>query len=89
MLQVYKVLKSGTPLYISQNLHTEHPYPTRQATDGGLRHLGGNSSTTQKSFFGRVPRLFNSVPVEIRTAATLPTFKRKLKLWVKENVPIE
>ena len=38
-LQVYKVLKSGTPLYISQKLVTEHPYPTRQATGGGLRRI--------------------------------------------------
>ena len=92
MLQVYKVLKAGTPLYLFQNLHTEHPYPTRQATDGGLRYLGGNIgklSTTQNSFFGRAPRMYNSVPAEIRAAASLPTFKMKLKIWVKENVPIE
>ena len=92
MLQVYKVMKSGTPLYLSQKLISEHPYPTRQATGGGLRYLGcntGKQSTTQNSFFGRAPKLYNQIPAEIRSATSLPTFKKKLKLWVKENVPID
>ena len=91
-LQIYKVIKSGTPLYLSQHLVTEHAYPTRQAVGGGLRYTSCNSgkhSLTQNSFFGRAPRLFNQIPGEIRAAPSLPTFKRKLKAWVKANIPIE
>ena len=64
----------------------------RQATDAGLRYLRGDfgtQSTTQSLFFGRAPRLYNSIPAEIRSASTLLTFRQKLKLWVNDHVPME
>jgi hypothetical protein len=85
MLQVYKAMKTGNTLYLCTNFHTDPPYPTRQATDGGLRYLAANTgrqSTTQNSFFVFAQRLYNSIPAEIRADAALPTFKMK-------NVPIE
>ena len=92
MFEVYKVLKAGTPLYLCKNLHTDHPYPARREADGWLWYLAGNmgrQSTAQNSFYGRAPRLYNSIPAEIRADAALPTFKMKLKFWLKESIPIE
>ena len=51
--------------------------------------LADRAHTTQNSFFGCSPRMYNSIPAELRAAPTLPTFKKKLTLWVKENGPIE
>ena len=91
ILQVQKVLKAGTPLYLSSKLTTDHPYPTRQATTGGIRLTGNNSglsSLAQKSFLGRAPNTLNSIPAEIRTAPSLLVFKKKLQVWIQQNVPI-
>jgi hypothetical protein len=91
ILQTHKVLKAQTPLYLSTKLVTDHPYPTRQATGGGIRHTAdnsGQSSLAQKSVFGRAHTTYNSIPVEIRTARSLPVFKKKLKGWIRAHIPI-
>ena len=92
VLQVHKVLRNGAPLYLSEKLVTEHPYPTRQATSGGLRYTSSNTghlNLTQQSFLGRSAGIYNSIPSSIRTTTSLNTFKQKLKTWIKSNVPIE
>ena len=91
ILQTHKVLKAGTPLYLSSRLVTDHPYETRQATGGGLRHTAdnsGQSSLAQKSFFGRAPNMYNTIPVNLRTTSSLPVFKKKLKIWIRANIQI-
>ena len=91
ILQTHKVLRARTPLYLSSRLVTDHAYQTRQATGGGIRHTAensGQSSLAQKSFFGRAPNLYNSIPVEIRTTHTLPVFKKKLKVWIRSHIEI-
>ena len=91
ILQVHKVIKAGKPLYLSSKLVTDHPYPTRQASSGGIRHTADNtglSSLAQKSFFGRAPKSYNSIPTEIKTAVSIAVFKRKLRVWIHQNTPI-
>ena len=39
-LAVFRTTKLKTPLYISQKLVTEHPYPIRLTTGGGFRFKG-------------------------------------------------
>ena len=91
ILQVHKVIKAGKPLYLSSKLVTDHPYPTRQASSGGIRHTADNtglSSLAQKSFFGRAPKSYNSIPTDIKTAVSIAVFKRKLRVWIHQNTPI-
>ena len=82
VLQVHRVVKSGSPLYLSDRLVTDHLYNTRQAAGGCVRWLGENSgelSMLQGSFLGRASKMYNEIPVKIRNRASLPTFKKELK----------
>ena len=91
VLQVHRIVKCGSPLYLSDRLVTEYVYHTRQAAGGSVRWLAENSgrkSYIQKSFFGRASRTYNEVPLEIRSSASLPAFKRKLKTWIKDNIKL-
>ena len=91
ILQVHKVIKAGKPLYLSSKLVTDHPYPTRQASSGGIRHTADNtglSSLAQKNVFGRAPKSYNSISTEIKTAVSIAVFKRKLRVWIHQNTPI-
>ena len=82
VLEVHRVVKSGSPLYLSDRLVTDHLYNTRQAAGGCVRWLGENSgelSMLQGSFLGRASKMYNEIPVKIRNRASLPTFKKELK----------
>ena len=85
---IFRTRESRLPVYLNQKLVTEHPYPTRLATGGGIRSEGIFGGLTSKSFLIRGPRDFNNIPADIRNCKTLPTFKQKLKIWVKTKIPV-
>ena len=87
-LAIFKTSRSKTPLYLSQKLVTEHPYPTRLATGGGMRSEGVYGNLVTKSFLVRAAREFNTIPAEIRNLRTLTNFKQKLKKWIRLNIPV-
>ena len=68
-------------------LYSVHPYNTRGAASGHIR-FSQSFSGEQTSFKGRARKVFNEVPMDIRTG-TLPTVKRKLKNWIMNNVPLD
>ena len=89
---VFKTLKTATPSYLNGRLSTTpHSIGTRQSTTGGIRQeetYRWRSSTKCGSMRYRGTIDYNRIPVEIRTCTSLVTFKKKLKLWVKDNVDI-
>ena len=91
VLQVHRVVKSGSPLYLSDRLDTEHVYNTRQAAGGCVRWLGENSgelSLLQTSFLGRASKMYNDIPAKTRRLESLPTFKKELKTWIKIHIKL-
>ena len=91
VLQVHRVVKSGSPLYLSRKLATNYNYNTRQAAGGGVRLMGENSgdlSLLQSSFHGHASTMYNTIPAKIRKAKSLPTFKKELKTWIKIHIEI-
>ena len=91
VLQVHRVVKSGSPLYLSDRLDTEHLYNTRQAAGGCVRRLGENSgvlSLLQTSFLGRASKMYNDIPAKTRRLESLPTFKKELKTWIKIHIKL-
>ena len=36
-LTTYKIVKNSVPIYLHNKMNNNHPYETRQATDGGIR----------------------------------------------------
>ena len=88
-LTIFKTRESRVPFYLTQKIVTEHPYPTRFATGGGIRSEGIFGGLSSRSFLIRGPRDFNNIPADIRNCKTLLTFKQKLKNWVKMNIPVK
>ena len=87
VLQAHKVLVSGTQTYFSQRMSSHHPYRTRQAAGGSI--WCGEEHTGKGGFSKRGAQMYNSIPLYIRNAGTIPTFKYKLRQWVTTNIPID
>ena len=88
-LTVFRAVLTKEPLYLSDHLHTVHPYPTRLAAGGGLRVDGIHGGLASKSFLVRAAKEFNTIPGDIRMSRTLPSFKKNLKKWTKDNIPMD
>ena len=76
---------------IHESISTNHPYHTRGAGNGLIRFgetFRGDSSLVDKGFKHRAVKVYNKVPVDVRTG-TMATVKKKLKKWVLLNVPID
>ena len=91
MLQAQKTINSGKPAAIHDSISTQHPCKTRNAATGQIRfgeNFRGESSLVQASFKHRAVHCYNAVPTSVRTGS-LATVKKKLRKWVKLNVPID
>ena len=88
-LTVFRTVSTKEPLYLSEHLYTVHPYPTRLAAGGGLRIDGIHGGLASKGFLVRAAKEFNNIPADIRMSKTLPTFKKLLKKWIKDNIPLD
>ena len=91
LLTTHRTVSTGHPKYLSDRLDRDHPYQTRQATDGSIRFgedFSGKQAITHSSFRYRAARDYNRIPAKIRTAKTIQTFKCKLRQWVSSNIPV-
>ena len=89
---IHKILKAGSPSYLYSRLSSVHPYRTRQGSSGSIRQdesYRTSSSLPRNSFRYRGALDYNRIPANIRSTSSLPTFKVKLRQWVKQNVSLE
>ena len=84
-LQTIKTLNTGKPIDLYQAITSDYPYRTRNATSGQIRQ---DETFRKSSFKYRARQDYNQVPVQVRTGS-LATVKRKLKHWVRTNIPID
>ena len=87
VLQAHKTISTGVPSSLHSAISTDHPYRTRSATNEQIR-FGETFSGGSSCFKLRAKEFYNSVPVSVRKGS-LVTVKRKLKQWVKVNVPLD
>ena len=85
ILQAHKIIKTGQPRPLAFSISSHHPRHTRSATSGYIRY--GGSFRNQTTFKYRALQWYNSVPAEVKQGSTA-TVKAKLKVWVRNNVPI-
>ena len=83
-LQTIKIKNAKVPKVIYKNLSSEFAYNTRNAANGMIR----NGVMNQSSYRYRAMNCFNQVPLDVRTGSQA-SVKRKLKLWVNKNIPID
>ena len=79
-------MTTGLPKPLHASLPTDHPYHTRNAAVGNIRFNGTFTSTN--TFKYRAMTWYNSVPSSVKTGK-LTSVKRKLKIWVEENVALD
>ena len=76
------------PKYLFNKLSRDFPYNTRLAHSNSIRMgeaFKAKLELTERSFMNRATVTFNQIPTELRQTAKLDDFKKKLKVWVKEN----
>ena len=60
---------------------------TRHSVKYG-ENFGGKTERSQRSFCYRGVVTYNRLPLDIINTEDMEAFKRKLKHWIKTNVPI-
>ena len=86
---VFKVKLSCQPSYLF-NIHNDwiYPYRTRQA-DSNLIRLGIPQTTKAKlGYRWRAGESFNLLPEDIRTCENEVCFKKNVKTWNIQNLPV-
>ena len=86
VLQAHKTIRTGQPRPLAYSISTEHPRHTRNAANGQIRFA--ESFKTQTTFEYRALQWYNSVPISVKSGSIV-SVKKKLKTWVKRNVPID
>tara|TARA_B110000196_G_scaffold300609_1_gene294106 strand:- start:3 stop:1169 length:1167 start_codon:yes stop_codon:yes gene_type:complete len=77
---MYKIDNDMAPSYISELVPRNnefHNYNTRASSN--FRNTRCNLSLRQNSFFGRIPSMFNNLPLTLKGSETLLDFKSKCK----------
>ena len=83
----HNIINTGVPHNIHSALIKTYPYRTRQATNGDIRTEIKSDKQLPQTFKYQARSLYNQIPVEIRQCKK-KLFKKKLKKWVKENIPL-
>ena len=79
LLNVFKIRESGEPEDLARLLNKE-------SRNSRIMMPRTFLSLASKSFVWRGARDWNLLPVDLRMTKQLGCFKRRLKVWVKENV---
>ena len=84
-IQMWKTRKHEVPVSLHNRFKLIN---TRSRVDGTLAIPAVETSLAKKSYAVRAATTWNQIPVQTRNSASLMEFKRKLKPWVLENIPI-
>ena len=90
-IMTFKIRKTGLPVYFDSVINAQFPYMTRQAASGGIRYSEDHvrrRALTHRGYRYRATVQYNQIPGEIRGSKTDQTFKKKLRVWIKANVPV-
>jgi len=76
----YKAYRMGQPPYLSSLVHQYVPSRTLRSSDAELlQDRRSRTVTVDRRFSTTAPRLWNNLPLHVKTAETISTFKLHLK----------
>ncbi|XP_067320958.1 uncharacterized protein [Anolis sagrei] len=86
----YKALNSSGPKYLSDRISAYDPTRTLRSSGEALLSIPPASQarlagTRERAFSVVAPRLWNTLPVDIRQAPSLMSFRKSLKTWLFEK----
>ena len=83
LLLVYKALNGTVPYYISElfKYHTSER-KLRSSSQHLVTLKAGMKTYRERAFAVAAPRLWNSIPLELRSSSSIDIFKRHLKTYL-------
>ena len=89
LITLHKTRQTGLPKYLHHQISQPFMFDTRVARTGGIRAARNlTKGIAQSSFIPRSIDLWNTIPAELRTDKCFKSFSCKLRVWVKNNIPI-
>ena len=89
LLTLHQVKYQRKPEYLASIFEWDYIYRTRQVNSGYVKPKGvPKYDVSKRGFRWRAPEHFNRLPIEIINTEDKATFKRSVKIWITENVPI-
>ena len=80
---MYKCIKGSAPQYLSEIVIKDHGRSLRSATLNNLPTVRCNTAIAHNSAFSSTgPRLWNMLPIDIKSSNDLEVFKTKLKIFL-------
>ena len=80
LLAVFRIKRSGEPEYLAESLCNEN-------RTGKIIVQNLKLTLAKKSFKVRGSCQWNALPAELRNLEEIGTFKKEIKLWIKNNIP--
>ena len=80
--QVYKIKKTKLPVY-----HYDRLFKT-EGNEEIVKSIHFNLTLGKSNFFYQSATLWSILPRDIQDANTISVFKKKCKVWIKENISI-
>ena len=83
----FKVLSTNEPGYLRKLLHIQPPTRTRRSNQGLVLHVPKSNlkCAGDRAFSICAPRIWNSLPVTVKSSKSLQEFKRNLKTCYFRN----
>lgn len=91
VLYIHKILNGLLPNYLSENLifsRNIHSRNTRKNINNNLRLPNYRLQTSRKSLYYNGILLYNSLPSDIKSEASINSFKEKCKMYIMRNTGI-
>ena len=92
-VQVFNVLKNAAPAHHYQRLfphlvHGQADNMERRSVTNLNTRVDFSSALGRSSFFFQSSKIWNALPMSIKTASTTQSFKTMCKKWTRENITI-
>ena len=88
-MQLQKVKMNTKPKYLYEMYDWSYSYKTRQALKGFIKPKGTpRLGVSKRSFEYRALDIYNSLPTNILETTEDTSFKRQVKMWIREMTPI-
>ena len=88
LLLLWKIQTFKKPRFLEEQFTRHFPYQTRRATSSCLSvSAKPRTELCRRSFVYSSTLNWNKLPYDLRIETKLETFKAKLKIWVRNNIP--
>ena len=91
LLQVFKTTQSNKPQYLSKKLVLKKPGGDRIFPQRQVNTISVNNRLTvgRSGFVFRGAKLWNQLPIDLRSSSNIKQFKAGVKTWIRDQIPVK